>query len=115
MRAEGATIPGAPREKTDIGWDIYPQGLHEILMRMQQVTGGIPIEITENGCAYNTRPDPDGRIRDEARIAYLRSHLKELHRAIKDGVPVRAYHLWSLLDNFEWAEGYAQRFGIVLR
>jgi beta-glucosidase len=80
---------------------------------MQQVTGDIPIEITENGCAYNTRPDPDGRIRDDARIAYLSSHLKELHRAIKDGVPVRAYHLWSLLDNFEWADGYAQRFGIV--
>jgi beta-glucosidase len=113
VRAEGATVPGAPREKTDIGWDIYPRGLHEILLRMHQVTGGIPIEITENGCAYNTRPDPDGRIRDDARIAYLRSHLKELHRAIKDGVPVRAYHLWSLLDNFEWAEGYAQRFGIV--
>jgi beta-glucosidase len=113
VRTEGATIPGAPREKTDIGWDIYPQGLHEILIRMRHVTGGIPIEITENGCAYNTRPDPDGRIRDDARIAYLRSHLKELHRAIQDGVPVRAYHLWSLLDNFEWTEGYAQRFGIV--
>ena len=113
VRAEGAIVPGAPREKTDIGWDIYPGGLHEILLRVQQVTGDIPIEITENGCAYNTRPDQDGRIRDDARIAYLRSHLKELHRAIKDGVPVRAYHLWSLLDNFEWAEGYAQRFGIV--
>lgn len=113
VRAEGATVPGAPREKMDIGWDIYPRGLYEILIRMQQVTGSIPIEITENGCAYNTRPSPDGRVHDDARIAYLRTHLRELHRAIKDGVPVRAYHAWTLLDNFEWAEGYTQRFGIV--
>ena len=80
---------------------------------MREITGDIPIEITENGCAYNTQPGPDGRIPDAARIAYMRAHLRELHRAIQDGVPVRAHHLWSLMDNFEWAEGYSQRFGIV--
>jgi beta-glucosidase len=113
VRAEWATVPGGAREKTDIGWDIYPRGLHDILVRMRQITGDIPIEITESGCAYNAGPGADGRIRDDARIAYIRSHLEELHRAMEAGVPVRAYHLWSLLDNFEWAEGYTQRFGII--
>jgi beta-glucosidase len=113
VKGEWATLAGSPYGKTDIGWDIDPPGLHDILVRMREVTGNIPIEITENGCAYNTRPGPDGRIHDAARIAYMRAHLKELHRAIQDGVPVRAHHLWSLMDNFEWAEGYSQRFGIV--
>jgi beta-glucosidase len=86
MRTEGAVVPGGPHEKTDIGWDIYPSGLHDILIRMRQITGDIPIEITENGCAYNVGPGSDSRIHDDARIAYIRSHLKELHRAIADGV-----------------------------
>jgi beta-glucosidase len=80
---------------------------------MQQVTGARPIEITENGAAYNDRPDVAGQIHDTRRIAYLRAHLLALSRAIADGVPVRAYHCWSLLDNFEWASGYSQRFGLT--
>ncbi|MGH8204986.1 MAG: family 1 glycosylhydrolase, partial [Steroidobacteraceae bacterium] len=76
-------------------------------------TGRLPIEITENGASYNTAPGADGRIRDVARIEYLRGHLRMISRAIRDGVPIRAYHCWSLLDNFEWAYGYTQRFGIV--
>ncbi|WP_116089673.1 GH1 family beta-glucosidase [Sphingomonas crusticola] len=111
-RAEWAWSPRSIG-KSDFGWDIDPPGIHQILKRMQQLTGSIPIEITENGIADNTPPGPDGRIHDVRRIAYLRAHLKELRRAIDDGVPVRAYHLWSLLDNFEWAAGYSQRFGIV--
>jgi beta-glucosidase len=102
-----------PHDKTDFGWDIYPQGFYDILKRMQQVTGTRPIEITENGAAYNDLPDASGAIHDLRRIEYLRAHLRVLARAIRDGVPVRAYHCWSLLDNFEWASGYSQRFGLT--
>ena len=121
---QGNGIPGLDTEsfwatmhgdlpKTDIGWTVYPQGFYDILTRMAKETGSLPIEITENGASYNTAPDGDGRIRDAERIAYLRDHLRMTARAIGDGVPIRAYHCWSLLDNFEWAYGYSQRFGIV--
>lgn len=99
--------------KTDIGWDIYPQGFHDILVRMSRETGHLPIEITENGAAFNVNPDASGAIHDTARIEYMRGHLLAIAKAIADGVPIRAFHYWSLLDNFEWAEGYSQRFGIV--
>ena len=107
-----ATMHGT-HPKTDIGWDIYPRGFEEILVRMAQEATNVPIEITENGAAYNTPPDATGRIRDTARIDYLRGHLQAVARAIERGAPIRAYHCWSLMDNFEWAEGYAQRFGLV--
>lgn len=101
-------------DKTDCGWDIYPEGFYDIVTRMSRLIGGhIPIEITESGAAYNTQPDEHGVIHDQKRIDYLRSHLHELARAIHDGVPVRAYHAWSLMDNFEWAQGYSQRFGLT--
>jgi beta-glucosidase len=121
---EGNGIPGLNTEslwatmhgehpKTDIGWTVYPQGFYDILTQMAKETGVLPIEITENGASYNTAPGTDGRIRDAARIEYLREHLRMLARAIGAGAPIRAYHCWSLLDNFEWAYGYSQRFGIV--
>jgi len=119
---EGNGVPGlntdalwadGPHEKTDLGWDIWPEGFYDILQVMTKETGGLPIEITESGCAYNTGLEADGRIHDAKRIAYLDAHLRQLSRAIKDGVPVRAYHCWSLMDNFEWAEGYSQRFGLI--
>jgi beta-glucosidase len=121
---QGNGIPGLDTEsfwatmhgnlpKTDIGWTVYPQGFYDILVRMARETGKLPIEITENGASYNTAPDGSGRIRDVQRIDYLREHLRMMARAIGDGVPIRAYHCWSLLDNFEWAYGYSQRFGIV--
>lgn len=121
---QGNGIPGLDTEslwatmhgdhpKTDIGWTVYSQGFHDILTTMARETGSLPIEITENGASYNTAPDPDGRIRDAARVTYLRDHLQAMARAIDEGVPIRAYHCWSLLDNFEWAYGYSQRFGIV--
>ncbi|HEX6832911.1 MAG TPA: GH1 family beta-glucosidase [Rudaea sp.] len=119
---EDESIPGlhvkadwasGPDEKTDNGWDIDPKGFYDILKSMSAHIGPLPLEITENGAAYNNVPDGGGRVRDEKRIVWLRKHLRELSRAIRDGVPVRAYHCWSLLDNFEWAEGYTQRFGLV--
>ncbi|MEP6484956.1 MAG: GH1 family beta-glucosidase [Rudaea sp.] len=102
-----------PDEKTDNGWDIDPPGFYDILKAMSAHIGRVPIEITENGAAYNTRPDASGHVHDAKRIVWLRKHLRELARAIRDGVPVRAYHCWSLLDNFEWGEGFSQRFGLV--
>lgn len=99
--------------KTDIGWDIYPQGFFDILTEMQGLTGHRPIEITENGASYNLRPGPDHHVHDVKRIAYLQSHLQEVRRAIAAGVPIRGYHCWSLMDNFEWAAGYSQRFGLA--
>jgi beta-glucosidase len=121
---QGNGIPGLDTEslwatmhgdhpKTDIGWVVYPQGFTDSLTRMAKETGRLPIEITENGAADNTGPGPDGRIRDTPRIDYLRGHLRAMSRAIEAGVPVRAYHAWSLIDNFEWAYGYSQRFGLV--
>lgn len=102
-----------PDEKTDNGWDIYPQGFYDILKDIAAHTNNLPIEITENGAAYNSLPDSHGHVHDRKRIVWLQKHLRELARAIRDGVPVRAYHCWSLLDNFEWGEGYSQRFGLV--
>lgn len=103
-----------PHAKSDAGWDIYPEGFYDIVTKMSNLLGGrTPIEITESGAAYNDPPDANGLVHDRKRIEYLRGHLRELARAIRDGVPVRAYHAWSLLDNFEWAEGYSQHYGLV--
>ena len=98
---------------TDTGWDVDPDGFRLQLERIAAAHPGLPIVITENGAAYDDRPDEDGRVDDQDRIAFLRDHLTALHRAIAAGVDVRGYYLWSLLDNFEWSEGYAKRFGIV--
>ena len=98
---------------TDFGWEVWPTGLYELLMRISREYKGTPIEITENGCSYLDSPDEQGRVSDERRIQFLRGYLDELGRAMLFGANVRAYHHWSLLDNFEWAEGYAQRFGLV--
>jgi beta-glucosidase len=119
---EGNGVPGLDTQadwaagggaKADNGWAIDAQGFYAILKDMAAHTGGRPLEIAENGAAYNEGPDAQGRVRDARRIDWLRQHLNALSRAIRDGVPVRAYHCWSLLDNFEWAEGYTQRFGLV--
>lgn len=120
---EGNPIPGlrtrdiwaaGTNAKTDSGWDIYPQGFYDITQKISQHVGRHkPIEITENGMAYNLGPGPDGKIHDQARIDFLRSHLKELSRAIDDGVPIRSYHCWTLMDNFEWGQGFTKRFGLA--
>ncbi|QMW24435.1 GH1 family beta-glucosidase [Sandaracinobacteroides saxicola] len=113
-KARWSFVPDNDRyQRTDMDWIVYPRGIRMILNRMNQVFGGTPIEITENGAAFNDGPDASGRIRDARRVAYYRDHLAAVADAIADGVPVRGYHAWSLLDNFEWAEGYSQRFGLV--
>jgi beta-glucosidase len=105
-------LGGDTGAKTDMGWEVYPHGLYEIVMRISKDYKH-PIEITENGCAYGDAPGKNGAVNDTRRIAYYRSYLGELAQAIKHGADVRGYHAWSLLDNFEWAEGYTKRFGIV--
>jgi beta-glucosidase len=94
-------------------WEIYPAGLYELLTRVWKDYKPAHIYITENGIPVPDTLEPDGRVHDERRIAYLRDHLAQLHRAIAAGVPVRGYFVWSLIDNFEWAHGYQMRFGLV--
>lgn len=103
-----------PKEgpQTAFNWEVWPQGLYDIVMRTAKAYD-LPIEITENGCSYPDAPGPDGRVRDDRRTAYFEGHLKALLRTIQDGAKVRGYHAWSLLDNFEWGEGYNQRFGLT--
>ncbi|MFG3345882.1 GH1 family beta-glucosidase [Streptomyces sp. NPDC048018] len=103
----------APGPRTAMDWPVDADGLHELLVRLRDELPGVPLMITENGAAYDDYADPEGRVRDPERVAYLRSHLAAVHRAIEDGADVRGYFLWSLLDNFEWAYGYSKRFGIV--
>ncbi len=97
---------------TENGWEVYPRGIYDIVMRVANAYK-LPIEITENGCSYGDYPDSSGRVADQRRIHFYREHLRELAHAIHDGADVRGYHAWSILDNFEWAEGYTQRFGMV--
>jgi beta-glucosidase len=98
---------------TSMGWEQDPSGLHEVLVRVREDYGDIPVAITENGAAFDDGEIVDGRVEDPARVEYLQGHLAALGRAIADGVDVRRYYVWSLLDNFEWEHGYEQRFGIV--
>ncbi|MFF3459099.1 GH1 family beta-glucosidase [Streptomyces sp. NPDC002730] len=103
----------APGPRTAMDWPVDADGLHELLIRLRDDLPGVPLVITENGAAYDDYADPSGAVHDPERVAYLRSHLAAVHRAIEDGADVRGYFLWSLLDNFEWAYGYSKRFGIV--
>lgn len=99
-------------ERTDIGWPVFPEGFYNVLTHITDRYGNVPIYITENGSCYNDEP-VNGRVTDEGRIKYLKQHLTALNRAIKSGVNIKGYLTWSLMDNFEWSEGYSKRFGIV--
>jgi beta-glucosidase len=99
--------------RTDCGWEVWPNALYDMLMRLTADYEEPDIEITENGCAYGDAPDSSGVIQDDRRIDFYRSYLEALARAIDDGARVSGYHAWSLLDNFEWTQGYSERFGLV--
>ncbi len=99
-------------EHTAMGWEVYPDGLYEILMRISQEYAPPAIYITENGAAYDDPTPSNGVVADPKRLAYYRRHLDACERAIQDGALLKGYFAWSLLDNFEWAEGYSKRFGI---
>ena len=101
------------RPKTDFGWEIYPPGICDLLMRLKNEYKVQNIYITENGCSYGDAPNLEGKIEDNRRIEYHQSHLKEVKRAMDDGAPCNGYFAWSLMDNFEWAQGFSQRFGLI--
>jgi beta-glucosidase len=94
-------------------WEIYPEGLYDLLLRIQKDYKPETILITENGVPVPEDVDQDGRVRDERRIRYLRNHLVQVHKAMVTGVPIQGYFVWSLLDNYEWALGYRPRFGLI--
>ncbi len=115
---EGLPFVAVPLEgygRTDLGWPIVPEGLRNLLVMMKEEYGDAlpPVYVTENGCSYNDEPDGTGAVHDQRRIDYLDGHLRAVGEAITAGVDVRGYFTWSLVDNFEWAEGYGPRFGLV--
>ena len=111
VRAGRVRQPGSVY--TELDWEVYPQGLADTLAWVRQRYGEVPLFITENGAAFPDPPAAAGRVHDPLRVAYLREHLRAAHRAIEQGVNLRGYFAWSLLDNFEWSHGTSKRFGIV--
>ena len=107
----GATPPGT--RFTAFGWPIDPSGLTDVLGRLRDDYGNPDVYITENGACFEDHVAADGTIRDDDRVEFLREHLAAARRAIADGVKLRGYFVWSLTDNFEWAEGFSRRFGVV--
>ena len=100
---------------TDAGLEVFPRGIYDLVMQISREYNHPVIEITESGCSYGDAPyaKEGGRVPDARRIAFFQSYLAELHRAIQDDARVRSYHAWTLLDNFEWADGYSQRYGLT--
>jgi beta-glucosidase len=100
-------------DKTDMDWEVAPESLTKVLERVHRDYAPPALYVTENGCAYATGPDAEGRVLDTQRSSYFESHIAACHDAIERGVPLKGYFAWSLLDNFEWAWGYEKRFGLV--
>ncbi len=109
----GATVLDRVGERTGNGWEVWPDGLRAVLTRISTGYGPLPLAVTENGATFPDAAAGDGVVDDPERRDYLRRHIGALADARDAGVPVDAYFVWSLLDNFEWGEGYAHRFGIV--
>jgi beta-glucosidase len=108
-----AGVPRTGEPVTQLGWIVRPKGLTQLLARVQRDYPVTSLAVTENGAAYADPPEADGRLHDPERTRYLAEHVFALGEAIQQGVPVTAYFVWSLLDNFEWAQGYSARFGVV--
>jgi len=98
---------------TFMNWPVQPDGLYDLLVKLKQEYGNLPVYIAENGAAYDDQVDNDGAIHDVERVQFIRDHLEVVSRALQDGCNVKGYLYWSLLDNFEWAFGLSKRFGIV--
>jgi len=112
--SEGIEFPAFKGPVTLMGWPIEPWGLTEILTRITREYPGVPLMVTENGAAFEDKPDLDaGVVADPQRIEYLNGHIRAAADAVARGADLRGYFVWSLLDNFEWAEGYRPRFGLI--
>lgn len=114
----GMDIPEEEYEKegvqyTSMGWEVYPEGIYRLLVRIRDNYDNIPVYITENGAAFSDQVASDGKVGDEKRIAFLEQYIASVARAAREGADVRGYFVWSLMDNFEWAEGFSKRFGLV--
>jgi len=105
VRVEGA-------ERTDFDWEVYPEAIHDVIMRIWS-DYRLPIYVTENGCSYGDGPDQRGVVNDERRSGFLQRYIAQVARAIEEGADVRGYYHWSSMDNFEWVEGFRQRFGLI--
>jgi len=113
VRAEGSyDVRSSGLEVTEMDWEVYPQGLTELLVRLHQDYPVPSLMITENGGAFKDLL-VNGQVHDADRVRYLQTHIAAVHQAMQQGVPMKGYMVWSLMDNFEWASGYAKRFGIV--
>ena len=106
------TAVEGPLPKTQMGWEIYPDGLHHFLIRARDALGALPVYVTENGMARDDQAEA-GAVADPERTNFITAHLDATRRAIADGVDVRGFFYWSLLDNYEWAFGYEKRFGLI--
>jgi beta-glucosidase len=104
-------VPGATY--TEMAWEIYPQGVHDVLLRVQQDYAPRLIMVSENGAAFADEWDGGDQVSDVRRVQYLRDHIQELEEVCAQGVPLCGYFVWSLLDNYEWTDGYSKRFGLV--
>jgi beta-glucosidase len=113
VHARPVGMGGRKGPRTDFGWEVWPDALYDMCMRLTRDYDRPVLEVTENGCSYGDGPGADGAVHDPRRIDYYRGYLAALARAIEDGADVRGYHAWTLLDNFEWAEGFRQRFGLA--
>jgi len=100
-------------EYTEMGWEVYPEGLYDLLTRLDRDYNHPSIYVTENGAAYKDTEMINGIVQDEDRLSYLKRHFEQARKAIDAGVRLGGYYVWSLMDNFEWAEGYDKRFGLV--
>ena len=120
VRQQKDGIPGMPEwvhidnaEHTEMQWEVYPAGIRELLVRMHQEYAIPRLYVTENGAAFADTISEDGQVHDPRRVHYLQEYIKQAGEAMQEGAPLAGYFVWSLMDNFEWAEGYSKRFGVV--
>ena len=109
----GNPVNPSESEYTEMGWEVYPRGLYELLVRVHRDYGPLPLYVTENGAAFEDKLQKDKTVNDERRINYLQGYLLECWNALEQGVPLKGYYVWTWMDNFEWAFGYSKRFGLV--